>query len=85
MTMTESDLEAALTPPVDAEKVVMSTESSDTETKIEEGTGTDSDTNKPDKYVVDWDGPDDPLRPINWSKMKKWTNLWIVSFNTLVT
>jgi hypothetical protein len=38
-----------------------------------------------DKYVVDWDGPDDPQKPTNWSSRKKWKNLLIVNTITLIT
>ncbi len=83
--MTEENLEPRLTPPGDEEKAIVNTENSDTDTKVDEATGTDPDTNKPDKYLVDWDGPDDPDCPINWTFRKKWFNLAIVSINTLVT
>ncbi|KAK8137027.1 hypothetical protein PG984_004967 [Apiospora sp. TS-2023a] len=32
--------------------------------------------------TVDWDGPDDPTRPPNWSLVRKWT---IVTLNSLAT
>lgn len=35
--------------------------------------------------VVDWDGPDDPARPINWPRKKKWLNIFSVSFLTFLT
>lgn len=38
-----------------------------------------------DKYVVDWDGPDDSDNPTNWSNTKKWKNLLIVNSITLIT
>ena len=28
---------------------------------------------KKDPNIVDWDGPDDPQNPINWTVKKKWT------------
>ncbi|KAK1713951.1 fluconazole resistance protein [Colletotrichum lupini] len=31
----------------------------------------DSDTAMVNSYLVDWDGPDDPENPMNWSKCKK--------------
>jgi hypothetical protein len=33
--------------------------------------------------VVDWDGPDDPENPMNWSITRKWITISIVSFTTL--
>ena len=36
-----------------------------------------------DPSVVDWDGPDDPEHPLNWSKTQKNLHLVIVSLFTL--
>ncbi|KAK6957915.1 hypothetical protein Daesc_000705 [Daldinia eschscholtzii] len=44
---------------------------------------TSADERDPD--VVDWDGPDDPENPLNWSDKKKWLNIAILSIMTLVT
>lgn len=38
-----------------------------------------------DEFVVDWDGPDDPRNPLNWSPKKKGINLAIFSSLTFVT
>ena len=38
-----------------------------------------------DLNVVDWDGPDDPEMPINWTATKKWTNIIIISALTMLT
>lgn len=38
-----------------------------------------------DPVVVDFDGPDDPSIPTNWSPAKKWSTLAILSVLTLVT
>lgn len=38
-----------------------------------------------DGDVVDWDGPDDPENPMNWSNNKKWLNIVLISALTLVT
>lgn len=35
-----------------------------------------------DISVVDWDGPNDPSNPMNWSSSRKWTAIGLVSFNT---
>ncbi|CAI6093675.1 unnamed protein product [Clonostachys chloroleuca] len=34
---------------------------------------------------VDWDGPSDPTRPVNWSNKKKWWDMGIISFLTFLT
>ncbi|KAJ3019390.1 hypothetical protein NUW54_g94 [Trametes sanguinea] len=33
----------------------------------------------PDIYIVDWDGPDDPENPKNWTVRKKWAVTLVVS------
>ena len=38
-----------------------------------------------DPNIVDWDGPEDPQNPQNWTKGKKWLNVGILSFLTLLT
>lgn len=38
-----------------------------------------------DLNVVNWDGPDDPANPQNWSMMKKTVTVMIVSSITFVT
>jgi hypothetical protein len=38
-----------------------------------------------DENVVDWDSPDDPENPLNWSRGKKWANIVTVSIITLIT
>lgn len=38
-----------------------------------------------DGDIVDWDGPDDPENPMNWSNNKKWLNVVLISALTLVT
>ncbi|RHZ67147.1 uncharacterized protein CDV56_108025 [Aspergillus thermomutatus] len=35
--------------------------------------------------IIDWDGPYDPARPINWSKQKKWRNIFSIAFLTFLT
>jgi len=32
-----------------------------------------------DPEVVDWDGPDDPSNPMNWSSKKKWANICVLA------
>lgn len=36
-----------------------------------------------DPNIVDWDGPDDPANPMNWSRTKKNMHVGIVSCFTL--
>ncbi|KAI7220293.1 MFS general substrate transporter [Hortaea werneckii] len=38
-----------------------------------------------DPNIVDWDGPDDPSNPVNWSPTRKWTNIAVLSALTLLT
>ncbi len=38
-----------------------------------------------DPNVVDWEGPNDPANPLNWTTNKKWSNIGILSFLTLLT
>jgi hypothetical protein len=40
-----------------------------------------------DANIVDWEKPidKDPANPMNWSEAKKWMNIGIVSFITLIT
>ena len=38
-----------------------------------------------DSNVVDFDGPNDPTKAVNWSVSKKWATVGILSFLTLVT
>ncbi|KAF4209221.1 hypothetical protein CNMCM8980_005200 [Aspergillus fumigatiaffinis] len=35
--------------------------------------------------IIDWDGPYDPARPVNWSKSKKWQNIFSIAFLTFLT
>lgn len=40
-----------------------------------------------DPNIVDWEKPidQDPANPMNWSEIKKWVNIAIVSLLTLIT
>ena len=38
-----------------------------------------------DPNIVDWDGPDDPANPYNWSEGLKWGNVLIISIITFLT
>lgn len=46
---------------------------------------TESEEDVDEKYIVDWNGPADPENPMNWSNMRKWTAVLIVSSITFVT
>ncbi len=35
--------------------------------------------------IIDWEGSDDTSRPLNWSPVKKWTNIVLISILTLLT
>ena len=38
-----------------------------------------------DPNIVDWDGPDDPENPLNWSSSKKLAAMTIVSLVTMLS
>ena len=38
-----------------------------------------------DPNIVDWDGPDDPDNPLNWSTKKKWFNIGVMAAITFLT
>ena len=38
-----------------------------------------------DPNIVDWDGPDDPANPMNWSEKLKWGNVAVISSITFLT
>lgn len=38
-----------------------------------------------DPNIVDWDGEDDPEKPLNWPSRKKWTYIILLSALTLLT
>lgn len=38
-----------------------------------------------DPNIVDWDGPDDPRNPVNWSSKLKWENIAVISTVTFLT
>lgn len=40
--------------------------------------------NEPGQYLVDFDGPDDPSNPINWSRGYKWAMVILLSAVTLI-
>jgi hypothetical protein len=42
-------------------------------------------SNPKDKYIVDWEGTDDPACPRNWPGHLKWANLAVVALLALLT
>ncbi|MCJ1288864.1 hypothetical protein MMC34_000395 [Xylographa carneopallida] len=38
-----------------------------------------------DPNIVDWDGPDDPMKAVNWPKKKKWGTIGCLSAMTFIT
>ncbi|KAJ7696698.1 MFS polyamine transporter [Mycena rosella] len=38
-----------------------------------------------EEIVIDWEGPDDPLNPKNWSRRKKWAATLVVSAFTFIS
>lgn len=38
-----------------------------------------------DAHVVDWNGPDDPENPKNWSSAKRWSHISLIATLGLVT
>jgi hypothetical protein len=48
------------------------------------GTAEDVSNESKDPNIVDWDGPDDPENPLNWSTAKKNVHVVVVSLFTLV-
>lgn len=42
-------------------------------------------TDPTDPNIVDWDGPDDPSNPMNWSTAKKLSTLTMVSVVTFLS
>lgn len=38
-----------------------------------------------DPNVINWDGPDDPENPLNWTARRKWTNIAVIAGITVLT
>ena len=38
-----------------------------------------------DPNIVDWEGPDDPKNPVNWSERLKWANVAVIASITFIT
>ncbi|KAG2148766.1 MFS polyamine transporter [Suillus clintonianus] len=48
-------------------------------------TGNSATTSGTDVLIVDWDGPDDPHNPKNWSDRRKWAAIIIMSLFTFIS
>jgi multidrug resistance protein len=85
--MSDTDVEVGgLAPSTKEEAFAMSTDNSVHEKDPESGDRPDSSsTEEHDKYMVDWEGDDDPEKPWNWTTAKKWKNLSVISVITLIT
>jgi hypothetical protein len=51
----------------------------------EQGGDKPADEESDDPNVVSWDGPDDPINPMNWSTGRKWGAMAVVSGVTFLT
>ena len=45
----------------------------------------DTDQIEVDPDLVDWDGPNDPKNPVNWSEKLKWANIAVIASITFLT
>lgn len=57
-------------------------------TDLEENTATaekQESAEETDPNVIGWDGPNDPLNPMNWPDNKKWLNVAVLSVLTIIT
>lgn len=46
---------------------------------------TEKQRDKKDPNVIDWDGPDDPEFPRNWSSKKRWSSMAVVALMCFVS
>jgi hypothetical protein len=44
-----------------------------------------SSRNPKDYNIIDWEGPNDPDKPVNWSRRRQYTNIIFISILTLLT
>jgi hypothetical protein len=72
----EATREQLTIEPGDLEKVMSKHEDADVAVTIQESA---------DPNVVNWDGPDDPEKPLNWPASKKWINIALISSITFLT
>jgi hypothetical protein len=74
-----------LTPETDVEKSATSRAHSACCENREQTYADISQSGRCDPSIVDWDGPDDPANPLNWTKGKKWGLIACLGTVTLVT
>lgn len=68
------------------DKVPSSGPAGSLDTDVEHDSARDSKEEKQiDPNIVDFDGPEDPANPLNWSSKKKFLNISIVSLMTLLS
>jgi hypothetical protein len=68
----------------DIEKQIQGSQSSHSE-NFNQRSDCDSDITSPDPELIDFDGPDDPYNPYNWSRSKKWRHGGLLSVMSFVT
>ncbi len=51
----------------------------------ERGDGASHTDRDPDSNIVDFDGPSDPAKAVNWTRSKKWANIIVLSTMTFIT
>lgn len=84
-TDSKGDLPRVMTGPVSSRtSTTISNREQDPEKAIHETVATEE-INKDDANLVDWDGPDDPEKPLNWTKKKKWMNMMLIATLTMLT
>jgi hypothetical protein len=57
----------------------------DVEKTTNPGTADEKSTDTAESKIVDWDGPNDPANPLNWTPLRKWSIISLVSYITFVT
>lgn len=74
-------------PRLDGETVDDNCENDDITPKndLEASAGISKTKSAQDPYVVDWDGPNDPHNPFNWTTYKKIRQMIGMAFNTFLT
>ncbi len=77
--LSEKERERQLDPDVEhGIPIIDTTEDADEKTPRES-------TAVPDENIVDWDGPNDSEKALNWTNKKKWSNVAIISSVTFLT
>ncbi|KAL2162333.1 hypothetical protein VTH06DRAFT_7246 [Thermothelomyces fergusii] len=82
------DLEkGAHEPNSDTEAATVVPESDSVAAKGESDSSGEKGQTEPEKdpNIVTWDGPDDPMNPMNWTMRKKWTNIAVLATMTFIT